>query len=82
MHILGLFVVQSVKRCAGSLAEVVLSARKLSSFPKDKQYAEATPSGTITMTVTRTAVADAYVPGSVWYVDFTPAPPGIDEMHN
>lgn len=82
MNIRGKFVVQSLKRCAGSHAEIVLSARKESSIPEDKQYAEATPSATITMSVTRTAVADAYVPGSVWYVDFTPAPAGIDEMHN
>jgi len=82
MNIRGKFVVQSVKRWPGTVAEAILSARSECTIPEDKQYTEGHPSGNITLTLTRTAVADALVPGSVWYVDLTPAPAGIDEMDN
>ena len=81
MNIKAKFVVESTKHYSQGFAEVVLQARRETSLPEDKQFAEATPKGSITMSVTKKAVIDAFVPGSIWYLDFTPAPDGTSPYH-
>jgi hypothetical protein len=75
------FVVESSKHYSQGFTEVELKARRETSLPEDKQFAEATPTGSITMCVTKKPVIDAFVPGSIWYLDFTPAPDGTSPMH-
>jgi hypothetical protein len=81
MNIRAKFVVDHVTRYPGGFGEVVLSARRETSIPEDKQFADATPIGKLTMTITKPAVVDAMEPGSIWYLDFTPAPDGTSPMH-
>lgn len=40
---------------------------------ENKSFAEATPSGAITFTLSNSDVAEAFQPGETYYVDFTPA---------
>ena len=81
MNIRAKFVVESVKRYSGGYGEVTMNARRETSIPEDKQFAEATPTGSLVMTITKPAVLDALAPGSIWYLDFTPAPEGTSPNH-
>lgn len=51
---------------------IELSAVYDTSIEEDKRFAEATPSGTITMYVTNPAAIEKLPLGKSFYVDFTP----------
>lgn len=67
------FSVVSVKEYGYGGKEAELSAVH-SGSPEDNQFAKATPSGSIKMTVDNPVAKDFLVPGKSYYVDFTPAP--------
>ena len=52
---------------------IKLSAQYDQSIPEDRRFAQATPSGEMTMFVNNPPVADAFKPGQYVYLDFTPA---------
>lgn len=52
---------------------IKLSAQYDQSIPEDRRYAQATPSGELTMFVNNPPAADAFKPGQYVYLDFTPA---------
>lgn len=66
------FTVQSVKEFAYAGKEAELNA-VYSVKPEDNQFAKATPSGSIKITVDNPAAKDFLVPGKNYYVDFSPA---------
>lgn len=63
-------VTKNVKTIYGN--EVSLWAQ-YSDNPEDNQYAQATPSGQITMNVSNLAAGDFFVEGKAYYLDFIPA---------
>lgn len=73
MKIRGKFTMQSSKQNAynPTQREVVFGAVYDTTIPEDQRYAEATPSGQITMTV-KESVAENWKLGESYYVDFTP----------
>lgn len=46
----------------------------------NKTWASATPSGEITMTIRNELALDFYDVGEEYFVDFTPAPKGVEGM--
>ena len=46
----------------------------------NKQWAQATPTGQITMNILNGAALEQFTPGAEFYVDFTPAPKGQEGM--
>lgn len=74
MKIRGKFVVRSHKyfEAHDTYVEIALEAQ-YAGKPEDNSYARATPTGTITLTVTVPRVIETLAIGQVFYVDFTPA---------
>ncbi len=66
----GKFVVQKVTEFQSGQKEVTLSAQ-YSGNQEDNSYAQATPSGTIVMTISNPAAANFFTPGKKFYADFT-----------
>lgn len=66
------FTVQSVKEFGYGGKEAELNA-VYSGNAEDNEFAKATPSGSIKITVDNPAAKDFLVPGKSYYVDFTPA---------
>lgn len=66
------FTVLSVKEYGYGGKEAELSAM-YSNTPEDNQFAKATPSGNIKITVDNPATRDFLIPGKSYYVDFTAA---------
>lgn len=76
MHIRGKFALQSSKAFGyngnHNSSELEFSAQYDPTIPEDQKYSEATPSGSIRMSVTPD-VAKRFSVGHQYYVDFTPA---------
>ena len=62
--------VQSVTR--SSYAEELKFGAEYSNNKEDNSYSEATPSGSISLTITNKALHGKFNPGDKFYVDFTP----------
>lgn len=71
------FFVQEVGRTTYG-GKVVL--RAVTRGEDNKQWASATPSGEITMTIRNELALDFYDVGEEYYVDFTRAPKGVEGM--
>lgn len=54
--------------------------RAVSRGEDNKRWASATPSGEITMTIRNELAIDFYDVGEEYFVDFTPAPKGVEGM--
>jgi hypothetical protein len=67
------FKVYSTTKHAYGHTDVLLQA-VCSNSPEDNQFAKATPSGELKMTVSNPAVQDFLVAGNDYYLDFTPVP--------
>jgi hypothetical protein len=69
----GKFQVESIKHFSSdnTWSEAVLTA-VFGGSPEENTYAKATPSGTITMTITNPSAIEHLQPGQKFYVDFTP----------
>jgi hypothetical protein len=65
------FRVDSVTCYAGSREVTAFAVH--SGDPEDNQFADATPAGKLSMTVTAGAAKDFFQPGKSYYMDFTPA---------
>jgi hypothetical protein len=74
MKVRGKFKVSSVTHHATSpgyaFAEIKMNAEY--GKPEDNTYSQATPSASLTMTITVPAVIDTFKPGTYFYADFTP----------
>ena len=46
----------------------------------NKAWSAATPSGQITMQIKNDIAAEQFAPGQEWFVDFRPAPTGVEGM--
>lgn len=76
------FVVTEVTEFANSTTKIVkLQPRYDSSLPEDKRFAEATPSGDLSMTVTNPGALQHLKAGAIFYLDFVPAPEGTSPYH-
>lgn len=75
------FVVTQVTRYEGGYAQIELEPRYSKTIPEDQRFAEATPSGKLSMMVTNRAVIDVLQPGKVFYIDITEAPEGTSKYH-
>lgn len=67
------FNVVAVKEFAYGGKEAELTAQYSNGKPEDNEFAQATPQGSIKITVDNPAAKDFLVPGKSYYVDFTPA---------
>lgn len=67
------FNVVAVKEFGYGGKEAELSAVYSSGKPEDNEFAKATPSGSIKITVDNPAAKDFLVPGKNYYVDFSEA---------
>jgi hypothetical protein len=65
------FEVQSVKRTTWGREAVAVAV--YSGNAEDNQFAAATPTGKLEITVTNPAAMDFLEPGKSYYLDFTPA---------
>lgn len=72
----GKFKVESHKKFQWSptLREIMLTAQYDPTIEEDKKFAQATPSGSITMLVDNPSAIAALAIGSSFYVDFTEVP--------
>lgn len=57
----------------GSAKELTFQATYDPSIPEDKRFAEATPSGVLTITVDNQAALAELQKGKAYYIDITPA---------
>ena len=64
----------SVKRLDWGAEEVEFAARYRDN-PEDNSYSEATPTGSIKLTITNKALHGQFNPGELYYVNFTPVTP-------
>lgn len=68
------FSVESVTEFSYGDKKATLRAIYSNGKPEDNQFAKATPSGTIEITVDNPDTRDFLKPGKSYYVDFTQAP--------
>jgi len=71
----GKFVVQSIETFSYGGKTVKFATQYDQTIPEDQRFAQATPNGTISMTVDNPPAAAFFTPGQAFYVDFTPAEP-------
>lgn len=67
------FVVQSFTQYTGGGRQFALSAVTDDGTPENERYNTATPSGTLSITITNPAVVDFLEVGKAYYLDFTQA---------
>ena len=80
MSVRGKFRVQKVaKTCWGTegSAEITFGAEYDPTIAEDKKYAQATPSGSITMYVDNPKAVEQLTIGKYFYVDFTEVPKAV-----
>lgn len=75
MTVRALMKLTSEKSHAGWEAkELTFTAEYDTTIPEESRFWEATPTGSITMTVTSKAALEQFKLGEKYYVDFSPAP--------
>lgn len=65
----------------GSGKTVKLQPRYSKQVPEDKRFAEATPTGDLTMYVNNPAALEHLKAGAIFYLDFVPVPEGTSRFH-
>ena len=78
MSVRAKFFVQQVSRTAQKTGEVQLNV--VCRGEDNKEWAAYTPSGSITMTILNESAFGQFEPGDEYFVDFTPAPKGVEGM--
>lgn len=79
MNIRAKFQVQSVTQSAVDSAgrKIVLQPRYDSTVPEDQRFAQATPTGELTMYVNNPAAIEELALGKFFYLDFIPVEPPV-----
>ena len=57
---------------------VEIEMRAVTRGEDNKMWAQATPNGTVKMSVKNQVASDQFAPGQEWYLDFTPVP--VDQV--
>jgi hypothetical protein len=74
MNVRAKFMLMSVKHMHWGGSEYQFSPQYDPSIPEDQRFAQASPSGSLTITVDNPAVHAAWKVGEQYYLDFTPVP--------